>query len=232
MSDNVFDISKLTPIPPMPRSNTGLPPIVSPPTLPPVISPIISPLTPLIQLPDIPQNPADIPLPSQPTMTTSNINPFPQLLPLLPDIPRNPDNIKKQYTQELQLAPLSPRSPRVQRTTTPTIVIHQTIPTRPTAPTKTETCCICYDEEIPTPNLLTCKHPVCGECVTQLQAPECPMCKHFLEGPLVSDVILADILNRQEQARLNDMTANYLAGLYLEENPNADPEEVYRRYRQ
>ena len=163
----------------------------------------------------------------------SPISPLPLMSPLPPISPMVPlptpavhDPIKiSQYTQELQMTPLSPRSPRVKINNLPIVVTHNV------EPIQTETCCICYDEEIPTHNLLTCKHPVCGECVKELNKPECPMCKQFLAGALVTDNVLADIMNRQEQARLNEITANYLAGVYLEENPEADPEEVYDRYR-
>jgi hypothetical protein len=143
------------------------------------------------------------------------------------NIPTIPTNIgtQNQYIRELELAPLSPRSPRVMKPTSPVVVTH------PVQQGATETCCICYDTEIPTNNLLGCQHPVCSECIGQLRAPECPMCKKFIEGPLVTGELLAEILNRQEQAKMEEETANYLAGLYLQENPEANPEEVYARYR-
>jgi len=173
----------------------------------------------LITLPDIPQTSDPLQVtPSQPTMSYANIqSTFP--------ITGQSDNqqIMNQYMNELQVAPLSPRSPRV-RPTNVSIVSH------PVHKTVTESCCICYDEEISTTNLLNCKHPVCEECISQLQKPECPMCKSFLSGPLVTDNMLADIMNRQEQARLNEMSANYLAGMYLEEHPEANAEDVYSMY--
>jgi len=148
------------------------------------------------------------------------INLLPPKLDLLP--------IKnQQYTSELHLAPLSPRLSR-NKSKIPKVVTKKVVPK---VLEKTETCCICYDEEIPTSNLLTCKHPVCGECTGQLQKAECPMCKKYLEGPLVTDLMIADIINREEQAKNEDITANYLAGIYLREHPHANPEEVYDRYR-
>lgn len=197
-----------------------------------------------IKLPQVnnPLNPApqlETPEPHQIKLPNVIMSPLPPLNPMVPLVPlpqinttqninpaavHNPVKIN-QYTQELQMVPLSPRSPRVKITSPPVVVTHQV------EPTQTETCCICYDEEIPTHNLLTCKHPVCGDCVKELNKPECPMCKEFLSGPLVTDTVLADIMNRQEQARLNEITANYLAGVYLEEHPEADPEEVYERYK-
>ncbi len=133
----------------------------------------------------------------------------------------------QQYTSELHLAPLSPRLSR-NKPKIPKVVTKKVVPK---VLEKTETCCICYDEEIPTSNLLTCKHPICGECTGQLQKAECPFCKKYLEGPLVTDFIIADIINREEQAKNEDITANYLAGIYLREHPHANPEEVYARYR-
>jgi hypothetical protein len=229
----------LSPLPPLPNT------VTSPTVSPPITS--LTPLQPLnalnnktgvITLPDIPQTTTHTP-PTQPTLT--NITDLPTKIyngPVvgsravlsIPNIPvativqGSPDK-QEQFTRELHFAPLSPRNPRITRNETVTLVTHAT------KPTTTETCCICYDEEIPSTNLLACEHPVCGECTAQLQTAECPMCKTFLEGPLVTDEILANILNRQEQNRLNEMTANYMAGLYLEQNPDADPEEVYRRYR-
>lgn len=122
--------------------------------------------------------------------------------------------------------------PTVPTTDLPTFPVLSPLPAPPINITPPETCCICYDEEIPSTDLLNCKHPVCGECIGQLQKAECPFCREALEGPLVTDAALANILNREEQARLAEINANYMAGLYLQENPEADPEEVYRMYRQ
>ncbi len=183
----------------------------------------------LIQLPTIQQIPNVATSPEQQTIKLPTLVPAGQHIAIetgtkVPTIPTNPE-AQTQYTRELQLAPLSPRSPRIGRKIPPAVVTH------PTKPVATETCCVCYDQEIPTTNLLGCKHPLCGECIGQLRTPECPMCKQFIEGPLVTDEMLINILQRQDQARMDEETANYLAGLYLEENPEADPEEVYARYR-
>ena len=202
---------------------------VSPlPTLPP-LQPIQQLTQGLIQLPTIQQIPHVATSPAQPTIKLPTLTPIGQYTAAVtgdkvPTIPTNPE-AQNQYTRELQLAPLSPRSPRIGQQIPPAVFTH------PTQPVSTETCCVCYDEEIPTTKLLGCKHPLCGECISQLQTPECPMCKKFIEGPLVTDEMLINILQRQEQARMDEETANYLAGLYLEENPEADPEEVYARYR-
>ncbi len=191
----------------------------------------------LIQLPDIPQNEKEEPVLQQPTMTTSTLTPnapMTMLVPLINPVtkictkPATKPLTDQRFTRELQLAPLSPKSPRIERKE-PLIVITHSV--QPVQLIKTETCCICYDDEIPTTDLLVCKHPVCGECSTHLQSPECPLCKKFLEGPLITDSILADIFNRQEQTRLVGLTTDYLAGVYLEEHPNADPTEVYDMYK-
>jgi len=217
---------------------TPLPPITDLPTtvqVQPVPDRISQPPPGTIQLPEIQQtqptelNPRPIPTslngPASQT-TLKALTPLPPIstVSTITTVETSP-NTEHKFTQELQLAPLSPRSPRIERQAPPTVVTH------PVEPTQTETCCICYDTEIPTTNLLTCQHPVCGECTAQLRTPKCPMCQQFLEGPLVTDTILADIMNREEQQRLNDITSNYLAGLYLEEHPDANPEEVYDRYR-
>ena len=149
------------------------------------------------------------------------LSPLPSFNPELTEI-----NTTNQITTELTLAPLSPKSPRITIKNTPEIKTH------PTTVIKTETCPICYDSEVPIHNLLTCGHPVCEECIEQLQTAECPFCKKFLEGPLVTDSILANILNREEQKRMNEITANYLAGVYLEQHPDANLEDVYQRYTQ
>ena len=156
----------------------------------------------------------------------------------LPDIPQtttvprtmipNTNNIElTQYTRELQLAPLSPKSPRVVIKSDPVVLTHPTNLNQ----TVTQDCCVCYDEKIHSHQQLECKHPICSVCINQLRAPECPMCKQYLKGPLVTDAALVQIMNRQEQCRADELTANYLAGLYLQEHPEANPEEVYARYR-
>ena len=133
--------------------------------------------------------------------------------------------INNQYKIELQFAPLSPQLKHITRDKVVEITTHKV------DPVKTETCCICYDEEVPSTDLLKCKHPVCKECTPLLQKAECPLCRTFLEGPLVTDEIVADLMNREEQARLNEITTNYLRGLYLEEHPEVNPEEVYEMFR-
>ena len=231
-----FDLSKLTPLPdhvinalannPVPANPVHAQTIIVPlPTDKGLIAdpnvifsplPALTPIRPIIPniIPgtaQMQQVPIQIPITKLPTIPVTT----------LPKV----NMTKNNYVNELQLAPLSPRSPRIVRTNPPPVVVH------PTAKVETETCCVCYDEEIPTTNLLKCKHPLCSDCTKRLPAPYCPMCKANLEGPLVTDVALADILNRQDQGRLNALNADYLAALYLEEHPEANPEEVYEMYR-
>ena len=135
-----------------------------------------------------------------------------------------------QYIQELQFAPLSPKSHKVDRDKPPKVVVNTIKNKVKNNNVKTEPCCICYDEEIPTTKSLFCSHSVCGDCVSQLQKPTCPVCQKFLKGPLVSDDILARIINREEQDRLKEVSRNYLIGMYLEEHREVKPEEAYDLY--
>ena len=139
--------------------------------------------------------------------------------------------IEKQYTRELQLAPLSTGLDKIIRTRDPTIIVHSS-----SGPSfgkdlikkeKTEQCCVCYND---VQNMLVCRHSVCADCMSHLQAPECPICKKILEGPVVTDDLLTGILDKQEQARMKEQNANYLASVYLQENPDADMNEIYQFY--
>lgn len=96
---------------------------------------------------------------------------------------------------------------------------------------ETDECCICMDEHVPRSDLLTCQHPVCGPCLSQLRNPYCPLCKSKLEGPNVTSELLADIINREEQELLNNMTTDYLVSEYLDNHPGVNPEEVYNMFR-
>ncbi len=243
-----YDISKLPPIPVFDISN--LPPLKDTgknivkkvndekKEILPILLPInVFHQAPKVVLPETNLLPSLPRLPQDPKVDI--LPPSANLLPSLPRLPQAPKvdilpsnaNLlpikNQQYTSELHLAPLSPRLSR-NKTKIPKVVTKKVVPK---VLEKTETCCICYDEEIPTSNLLMCKHPVCGECTGQLQKAECPLCKKYLEGPLVTDFIMADIINREEQAKNVDITANYLAGIYLREHPHANPEDVYDRYR-
>ena len=91
-------------------------------------------------------------------------------------------------------------------------------------------CCICLDEKVNENDKLTCKHTVCPSCIALLNKPECPMCRTYLEGSLVTSELLANIMNRQEDYNQRSQTANYLASLYIQEHPEADPEDVYKRF--
>jgi hypothetical protein len=151
-------------------------------------------------------------------------SPVPSLTKSINNNNNNNNGMNKQYTQELSYAPISPKLNHVTTITNPSVKTHKS------EPVATEPCCICYDEEIPTHNLLKSNHPVCSECTEQLQKSECPMCDKFLEGPLVTDEILAKIINREEQGKADELSRNYLTGLYMEEHPNVDPSEIYGIY--
>jgi len=225
-----FDLSKLTPLPDhVINALTNFPTVQ--PVQPVPVQPVHTTNRNLIADPNVIFSPLPALTPIRPIVPTLQVKApiqIPQpMIPItqIPQVTLPVINNGPNYVQELQLAPLSPKSPRIVRTNAPLVVVH------PTVKVETETCCVCYDEEIPTTNLLKCKHPLCADCTKRLPAPYCPMCKVNLEGPLVTDAALADILNRQDQAKLNELNANYLAALYLEEHPEANPEEVYEMYR-
>jgi len=208
------------PVNTLPKPNVALPVNTLPKTNVPLpVNTLLSVPKPNVVLPPIPKTTVTelITLPDIPQTTT-----VPRTM-----IP-NTNNIElTQYTRELQLAPLSPKSPRVVIKSDPVVLTHPTNLNQ----TVTQDCCVCYDEKIHSHQQLECKHPICSVCINQLRAPECPMCKQYLKGPLVTDAALVQIMNRQEQCRADELTANYLAGLYLQEHPEANPEEVYARYR-
>ena len=189
-----------------------LPVIKLPP--PPIIVP--SPVIPsVVKLPSMVIPPAIIPSVQPPSLSTKQI-------PI----------IEKQYIRELQFASLSGN--RIIRTEPPPVVTHlsenriikkEELPKE--IPKEIESCCVCY-EDVTYP--LVCKHSICGDCAVNLQAPECPVCKKFLEGKVVTDEKLATILSRQDQAKQKELYANYLASVYLQENPDANQEEIYQLY--
>lgn len=40
-----------------------------------------------------------------------------------------------------------------------------------------EECCVCYDHNITSDQLLPCGHPLCNKCKSQLTRPTCPLCR-------------------------------------------------------
>lgn len=95
-----------------------------------------------------------------------------------------------------------------------------------------ETCCVCLDQEVPSAELLSCKHPVCVPCLQQLTKTECPTCRAKLGGPSVTGKIFSNIIKREQDDILAEENANLLVALALQEDPNLDPTELYDRFYQ
>jgi len=133
-------------------------------------------------------------------------------------------NIER-FTDELLMSPLSPKIRSPVKSPKPPVKIHKV------EKSEIHQCCICLDENVPTNKLLNCKHPVCETCVGQLHQAKCPVCRSQLEGEIVTSEVLMKIMQREEEERAKEQTANYLAGLYMQEHPFSDPEEVYDMYR-
>jgi hypothetical protein len=111
-------------------------------------------------------------------------------------------------------------------------------PPRPVSPPRVvtppmqmaEDCCICMDETLQPNEFLRCGHPVCINCLSGMRKNRCPMCAMPLEGPLVTDEILSSIVLREfhDEQALED--ANRYIAQRMEEDPNLDPELLYREY--
>jgi hypothetical protein len=41
-------------------------------------------------------------------------------------------------------------------------------------------CCVCYDVRMPKEELLPCGHPLCSNCKSKLERPQCPLCRKTL----------------------------------------------------
>jgi len=91
-------------------------------------------------------------------------------------------------------------------------------------------CCICMDEDVKKEELLACRHAVCVPCLRQLTKAECPVCRAELAGPTVDADILNATRQREVDDKIADENANLLVALALQENPDADPIELYDRY--
>ena len=137
-------------------------------------------------------------------------------IPGLPDVPEQTGYISPGGIQ----IPLSPVSLSPQGPLSPTASIPQLLdinqPLQMIQPTninpmlqpvqlmpQTEDCCVCGD---PTPSLLGCKHPVCGECLRQLPTAECPTCRAPLQTAAPS--ALKAIQARQVQNQEIEMKKN------------------------
>jgi hypothetical protein len=57
--------------------------------------------------------------------------------------------------------------------------------------------CAYCDELGPEKYRLRCSHYICSECLTLIRTSLCPICQESIEGTLVSDEILSDIIERE-----------------------------------
>jgi hypothetical protein len=73
---------------------------------------------------------------------------------------------------------------------------------------KTE-CGVCMDLCLP----MKCGHAVCELCLQHLRQPTCPECRSFIEGPLITDEILANIINRQMRDENETITSDYMMAM-------------------
>ena len=169
---------------------------------------------PTIQLREFPGNPLPRITYEEPIRRRMILFPFQRQLPL---------NDNKVQTRPQSPRPQSPRpqSPRPQSPGLPLI------PIPPVAPAATHDCCVCLENQVAEKDLLVCRHPVCLTCISQLQDPICPMCRHPLEGRLVTNEILIAILQRKEDDRLLDETANLITAMLLQDNPDMTEDEAY-----
>lgn len=93
-------------------------------------------------------------------------------------------------------------------------------------------CYICYDDDnrVANRNLLVCGHAICVPCLSSLRQTVCPFCRAPLEGPLLNNDLYQEIEQRQADDEQQQRDATELVALALQENPEADPDELYNRY--
>ena len=93
-------------------------------------------------------------------------------------------------------------------------------------------CYICYDDDnrVSNRNLLACGHAICVPCLSALRQTVCPFCRQPLEGPLLTRDLRHDIERRQTDDEQQQQTATMLIAMAIEEDPNANPDELYNRY--
>ena len=69
-------------------------------------------------------------------------------------------------------------------------------------------CCACGDK-MPKNNALKCGHFICKTCVTNLDKPECPVCRDLLAGPTIDQDVLMKI--NQNTNRDKELADDWLA---------------------
>lgn len=130
--------------------------------------------------------------------------------------PRVAISPSRQKYQRCSSPPTSPRSLSLSRSSTPP------------SPPGVHQCCICIEGQVSESSLLSCKHPVCGTCLTQLPTTKCPLCRAPLTGPTVTKSLLESIKKREavkedETRRTNaikDEVIRRVTALWIRFNPN------------
>lgn len=89
---------------------------------------------------------------------------------------------------------------------------------------KYKKCSIC-EEPIPSNMNLKCNHYVCKDCILNMRKPECPICRHNLEGKFITDEIYCKILNNHEVDKMNE--ENHDMALALMTTIGYNPNELY-----
>jgi hypothetical protein len=51
----------------------------------------------------------------------------------------------------------------------------------------------------PTKFSMKCGHYICSDCLSLIRSSLCPVCEQFIEGELVSEEILSDIIERERE---------------------------------
>jgi len=195
---------------PLPVYKTSTMPVYKPPTIPPPMPVYKPPSVSMMPLPVY--KPPTMPLPSMPVYKPPPVYKAPPVLP-----PPMPVQVYK--PPSVSMVPTSPVRPRSPSKISVSKVEVKRSPSPRISPVASpgETCCVCMSESVPRSKRLVCSHAVCQDCIGNLQKNECPVCRRGLEGGYVTDETLATIVNREEQAKANEESANYLTAQAMQQ---------------
>lgn len=91
-------------------------------------------------------------------------------------------------------------------------------------------CCICLRGNIPSTNLVGCKHPVCTECVNDLDSLNCPECRQplaqmydYSEESIASNLI-SNAIDEEFRQRMLNVQSNAV------DPETEDINELYTKY--
>jgi hypothetical protein len=59
-------------------------------------------------------------------------------------------------------------------------------------------CCVCEDM-MNIDNKMNCGHLVCDDCLDHIRTMKCPICKEMMEGPLLKDEVVEEIMLRNKE---------------------------------